>query len=137
MGNRILTTFCMLLIGSCILLGGCTGKEEQAEGETLDFTVVSAGEIPEELAGILEMNKESEMMLSYKLEDYYYLVRGYGEQESGGYSITVNGVWLKEDGIHMETGLIGPSTGENIPKELSYPYIVVKIEYMEKAVIFE
>lgn len=137
MVKRLVTTICILLIGSSVLLWGCTGKEDTTEGTPLDFTVVSDGEIPEELKGILEMNKESEMMLSYKLEDYYYLVRGYGEQDSGGYSITVNGVWQKEDGIHMETGLIGPSSGEDIPKEHSYPYVVVKIEYMEKAVIFE
>jgi len=123
MMKRLLTAFCILLTGVSMLLAGCTKKEDVEKGEPVDFTVVSREEVPEELAEILTMNKEKEIMLSYKLEDHYYLIRGYGRQESGGYSITVNGLWLKEDGIHMETVLVGPSSGEEIPKEPSYPYV--------------
>ena len=135
--KKLITFFSLLLVSSCLLLWGCTAETGSEEGTSLDFTVVSQEEIPEELKGILETNKESELMLSYKIQDYFYLVRGYGKQDSSGYSITVNGVTLMEDGIHMDTSLIGPSSGEEIPKEPSCPYVVVKIEYMEKAVIFD
>lgn len=134
--KKLMVFFSLLLVCSCILLWGCTAETE-SEGTALDFTVVCQEEIPEELKGILETNKESEMMLSYKLQDYFYLVRGYGKQDSGGYSIQVNGVTLREDGIHMDTSLLGPSSGEEIPKTPSCPYVVVKIEYMEKAVVFD
>ena len=72
MGMRLLTAFCILVTGASLLLGGCAGKDEKMQGTPVDFTVVSDEEVPEELQEILNLNKESEMMLSYKLEDYYY-----------------------------------------------------------------
>lgn len=119
-------------------MAGCALSEGADEsGESLEFTVVGAEEIPEQLKSILEANKESEMMMSYKIEDYFYLIRGYGKQDTGGYSITVNSVSLKEDGIHLSTSLLGPPSGEEIPKEPSCPYVVVKIPFLEKQVLFD
>lgn len=127
-----------LFLGATLLLAGCALDEGGAtDGESLEFTVVSPDEIPEELKSILESNKESPMMMSYRIEDFFYLIRGYGKQDTGGYSITVNSVSLKEDGIHMVTSLLGPPAGEEIPKEPSCPYVVVKIPYMEKQVFFD
>lgn len=132
------TWFFVLFLLAGLLLAGCALDEGNAgDGEKLDFTVVSPDEIPEELKSILENNKESEMMMSYKIEDYFYLIRGFGKQDTGGYSITVNNVSLCEDGIHLATSLLGPPAGEEIPKEPSCPYVVVKIQYMEKPVIFD
>lgn len=127
-----------LFLGATLLLAGCALEEGSAsEGESVEFTVVGSEEIPPELKSIVESNKETEMMLSYRIEDYFYLVRGYGKQETGGYSITVDGVTLQEDGIHLATTLLGPPSGEEIPKESSCPYVVVKIAYMEKQVLFD
>ena len=136
--KHFITSLCILLVGAGFLITGCgldTTKEDV--GQSVEFTVVSPEEIPKELAGILDANKESEMMLSYRIEDYFYLIRGYGKQDTGGYSITVNHVVLKDDGIHVNTRLLGPAAGEEIPKEPSCPYVVVKTEYMEKQVIFD
>ena len=127
-----------LFLGAALLMAGCAlDQGEDEAGESLEFTVVSPDEIPEELKSILENNKETEMMLSYQIEGYFYLVRGYGKQETGGYSITVNSLSLKEDGIHLSTSLLGPPAGEEIPKESSCPFVVVKLPYMEKQVLFD
>ena len=37
----------------------------------------------------------------------------------------------------MKTNLIGPPKDEEIIEESTYPYVVVKIEYIEKDVVFE
>lgn len=52
--------------------------------------VVPAEDVPDELKTILEANKESEMMISYRIGDYLYIIRGYGKQETGGCSIAVD-----------------------------------------------
>ena len=49
MGMRLLTAFCILVTGASLLLGGCTGKDEKMQGTSVDFTVVSDEEVPEEL----------------------------------------------------------------------------------------
>ena len=106
-------------------------------GEPLDFTVVPAEDVPDELKTILEANKESEMMISYRIGDYLYIIRGYGKQETGGCSIAVDQLILAEDGIHFSSTLMGPDAGEEIPKEPSCPYVVVKLPWLEQEVFFD
>ncbi len=64
--------------------GGLYTDGREIYGEPLDFTVVPAEDVPDELKTILEANKESEMMISYRnLRDYLYIIRGYGKQYRG------------------------------------------------------
>ena len=74
--------------------------------------------------------------LSFLDEQYLYIVVGYGEQESGGFSIEVEG--LKEDGnkIYIETNLIGPSADKIVKKKATTPYIVIKTEAIDKEIIY-
>ena len=94
-------------------------------------------EIPEELKEIIEENKHEEIKMSYESEGFLYLVRGYGEQKTGGYSIAVNSVLLADDGIHVNTSLIGPAQDKKIAEEPSYPYLVLKMEEHEEPIVFE
>ena len=74
-----------LSLALSLFLAGCVRTEEkEVTGEKLDFTVVPPEEIPEELKSILDANKESEMMISYRIGEYLYIIRGYGKQETGG-----------------------------------------------------
>ena len=65
------------------------------------------------------------------------IVRGYGEQETGGYSICIRDLYLTSNAIIFDTELIGPRKGETISKSPSYPYIVVKVELRDENVVFE
>ena len=83
--KKWLTWLFTLSLGLTLLLAGCTLTEKkEITGEPLDFTVVPAEDVPDELKTILEANKESEMMISYRIGDYLYIIRGYGKQETGG-----------------------------------------------------
>ena len=62
---------------------------------------------------------------------------GYGEQATGGYSISVNELYLTENSIVIDTELKGPEKGETVGVEKSYPYIAVQTEYLENPVIFQ
>ena len=101
-----------LSLALSLFLAGCVRTEEkEVTGEKLDFTVVPPEEIPDELKSILDANKESEMMISYRIGEYLYIIRGYGKQETGGCSIAVDQVLLAEDGIHFSSTLMGPDAG--------------------------
>ena len=136
--KKWLTWLFTLSLGLTLLLAGCTLTEKkEITGEPLDFTVVPAEDVPDELKTILEANKESEMMISYRIGDYLYIIRGYGKQETGGCSIAVDQLILAEDGIHFSSTLMGPDAGEEIPKEPSCPDVVVKLPWLEQEVFFD
>lgn len=126
-------------------LSGCAGKakEENRKIKDIEFTVLAEDNLPEELKQIIEEKKEKEFKITYQDNDYLYICVGYGKQDSGGYSIMVNDLYLTNNAIYVDTNLIGPEA-EN--KELyktqgkdsaSYPYIVLKIEYLDKSVVFD
>lgn len=105
--------------------------------EELEYTVLKKEEVPEELGQIIEENKQGEIKMSYEDGGFTYLVRGYGEQKTGGYSIMVGDFYLASDGIHIETSLIGPSAGEKTVEEPSYPYLVLKTEQRKETIYFD
>ena len=116
----------------------CRGQEETAEKiRDLDFTVVATENIPDELIGLLEEKKTESFYQAYSDGDYMYLCVGYGEQATGGYSIVVNGLYLTEENVCMDTTLVGPGPEEEILESKSYPYLVICTEFIDKTVIFE
>lgn len=119
-------------------LGGCSaGKDDGEKVRDLEFTVVGETEIPEELQKIISEKLTQSFKLTYSNDQNLYIVVGYGEQPTGGYSISVNDLYLTENSIVIDTELTGPGKGENTGNEPSYPYLVVKTEFLENPVIFQ
>jgi hypothetical protein len=130
-----LLTYVLLL---CFALSACkSNKGDTDKIKDLEFTVVEDADLPEKLAKIIEEKKVNPFKLTYSNEDYLYIVQGYGGQKSGGYSISVNDLYLTENAIHVKTNLIGPSKDEPVTQNITYPYIVIKTEYLDKLVVFE
>ena len=122
----------------CCGLTACSVKKYSMEKlRDIEFTVVDEADIPEELLKEIEAGKREAMKLSYGDEGYLYAVRGYGTQETTGYSISVEKCYETEDVICVETTLLGPEKGEEILEKSTYPYIVIKMEYLDKPVVFE
>ena len=134
--KRLILAFCLLLIP--LLFIGCEKeKEEITKIQDLEFTVVEEADIPEELLTSINEKKATPFRMTYSNGNYLYIIRGYGEQKSGGYSISVNDLFLGNNGIYFKTTLIGPAKDELVTQVITHPYIVVKIEFMDKKVIFD
>lgn len=119
-------------------LSGCSvGRDDGGKVRDLEFTVVGDGEVPQELMKTIEEKKSDVFKLTYSDGQSLYIVSGYGEQPTGGYSITVEELYLTENSIVMDTDLKGPENGEDPGSEKSYPYIVIKTEYLENPVVFQ
>lgn len=122
---------------SLFMLGGC--KISESDGTKvadLDYTVVQEDKIPDELKTQINEKKEADFKLTYENGDDLYIIRGYGEQETGGYSIAVDKVYLTTNSVCFQTTLLGPSESEAKSKAPSYPYIVVEIKDQGKNVVF-
>lgn len=135
MFQRICVFLCMNLL--CMCLFGCSEEKAAEKVRDLDFTVVATENIPDELIGVLEEKKATPFYQAYSDGDFMYLCVGYGEQETGGYSITVDELYLTNANVCMSTTLIGPGAAEERLKSPSYPYVVVCTESIDKPVLFE
>lgn len=127
----------ILLVTACLLIGCSVENTDPVKLKDLEFTVVENAEVPEELLTIIEEKKAADFKLTYEDGGYLYIVVGYGEQNTGGYSIAVNELFLTSNAIYIDTNLIGPSKDEKIADAASYPYIVIKTEYLDKSVVFQ
>lgn len=126
------------MILTMVLLCGCSVQsDDNKKLKDLEFTVISQDEIPKELATQIEEKKAEEVKLTYGDNENLYIARGYGAQETGGYSIAVDEVYETENAVFFKSSLIGPTAGEKTDKNISYPFVVIKMKLIDKNVVFE
>lgn len=127
-----------VMILTLVLLCGCSiQSDDNKKLNDLDFTVISQDEIPKELAVQIEEERNDEIKLTYSDNENLYIARGYGTQETGGYSISVDEVYETENAVFFKSSLIGPSAGEKTDNNVSYPWVVIKMKLIDKNVVFE
>lgn len=127
----------LILFAICILAGCGVEKQDAEKLEDLEFTVLDPEKVPEELRNVLEEKKAAPFKVTYEDEGYLYICIGYGEQQSSGYSIAVEDLYLTSNAIYVDTELLGPGNGEETALASTCPYIVLKLEYLDKSVVFE
>ena len=88
-------------------------KDDLKKVRDLEFTVVGETDLPEELKQVI------------------------GEKKTAPFKMTYTELYLTENAIVADTELLGPESAEQTGAEKSYPYIVVKTEYLEEPVIFQ
>ena len=130
---------CMLAAAAVCLLTGCAKEKDPMEKiKDLEFTVLAEENIPEELKKVIEEKKENTFKVTYQDNGFLYICMGYGEQVSGGYSIVVNALYLTDNAVYADTTLLGPDPSDTGIKKTTptYPYIVIKTEFVDKPVVF-
>ncbi|MFP3156168.1 protease complex subunit PrcB family protein [Lachnospiraceae bacterium ZAX-1] len=120
------------------LLNGCSIVETDGKKmEDIEFTVVEESQIPDELKVAIEEKATGEFKLTFATKEELYIVVGYGTQPTNGYSIAVEELYLSSNAIYINTTLIGPAKGDTVSEVESTPYIVTKMKYIDKSVVFE
>ena len=128
-------TIMLILILNLTLMTGCRIEEDKKKKvNDIDFTVVPEENIPKELKTLIDNKKKGEFIVSYGDKENLFIAVGYGEQPIGGYSIQVKELYETKNNIFIDTEFIGPSKSEDVSQTLSYPYIVVQMEYIDKQV---
>ena len=128
----------LAVIAMALCLAGCTAsKDEGDKVRDLDFTVAGDMDVPQELKNLIAEKQQQPFKLTYSDEQNLYIAVGYGVQPTGGYSISVEDLYLTDNSIVIDTELKGPEKGENAGTQQSFPYIVIKTEYLENPVVFQ
>lgn len=136
MSHKIAQIICIAAV--LLLTAGCGEKADKTKKlRDLEFDVMSSEQIPEELQEIIEEKKEESFKLTFSDENTQYICVGYGQQPTGGYSISVTELYETENAVYVHTNLLGPSTEELKKESPSYPHIVIRLEKQEKTVVFE
>ncbi len=137
-GRRLVFFISVVILLLGIVSAGCGVEETDSQKlEDLPYTILEEKEIPQEFLTVIEEKKENIFKLTYSDKENLYIAVGYGVQNTGGYSISVNQCYLTKNAIYFDTTLLGPSKGEKVNEVKSYPYLVIKTKYSEKSVVFE
>lgn len=130
--------FAGMILWSLFFLTGCRFIRIEEEPRTpLEYSIVKPEELPAELEALILEKRAKEFQLTYQSEKEMFLIKGYGQQMSGGYSIQVEELGVTSEAIFFRTKLIGPSDEKIQLSPPSYPYIAVKMAYRKEPVIFE
>lgn len=138
--RKMLKKWCLAVtvLAVFLFLSGCNMEKEDEKRTNLEFTVVSEERLPEEVKKLVDEKKKDVFKITYADSGYLYICIGYGKQETGGYSVTVNDLYATENAIYVDTNLLGPKDAEEKKKkEPSYPYLVLKTPFMDKTVVFD
>ena len=128
----------LIIMGYLFLMCGCSiQKDDMEKLRDIEFTVIDEAKLPVELREYIDEAKADPFEITYGDEGYLYIVKGYGVKETSGYSIEVEECYESSNVICVRTNLLGPPKGEEIHEEDTFPYIVLKIEYSDKSVVFE
>ncbi len=100
MGKRILAW--LLCLGALMGLCGCSlMSTEEVKLRDLDFTILGEELVPAELSAMIEERKTEAFKMTYSDNENLYICVGYGQQETGGYSITVDELYLTEEAVYV------------------------------------
>lgn len=126
----------VVLMGLLLMLAGCSMQKRERLRD-LEATVLSEEVLAEELKEIIDGKKAKPFQITFSDKENLYICIGYGKQETGGYSIALNDLYLTESAVYVSTTLLGPDVSQQTKKTATYPYIVIKTELVEQPVIFE
>lgn len=134
--KRILSVCLVCLM--CMAVFACGKKQDTMEKiKDLECTIIPEDNLPEELFNMIEQKKANAFKITFEDKGFLYICVGYGTQETGGYSIALNELYETSNAIYVDTNLIGPAPEEKSNPVASYPYIVIKTEFIDKPVVFD
>lgn len=135
MRKSIIFVLCLCMAG---ILCACSVEKMNTEKiRDIEFTVLEEDDIPKEMLETIQTKKADTFKITYADKGCLYIAEGYGERGTTGYSIEVKSCYETENAVYIHTNLIGPSKQEEILETKTYPYIVVKMEFIDKNVVFE
>ncbi len=138
--KKYLRILLMMAVTACavVFLAACSVSDLNSGAgekvEDLEYVILDEDRIPEELMPLIEERYEEAFQMTYTDNDYLYVCIGYGKQENSGYTIIVNDFFLGENGVLVDTSLIGPAAGEERINEPQFAYIVMRTEALSQEV---
>lgn len=130
-------TQAMLIDGIKSVLAKAKGADQYNFKNSIDYSIVQIADVPKEFLKEIEEKRVNAFQMTYMDGEYLYIALGYGKMVTGGFSITVHGLYESGDKLCFETELMKPNKDEVVKEEPSYPFIIVKTEKTDRKVSFD
>ena len=128
----------LLLTLLAAFFSGCSERVSKPEKiKDVEYTVQEESLVPEELLAKMKEKQKEPFQMTYVTDGYLYIAKGYGTQETSGYSIRILELYEAAEGVVFSAELIGPGKEEPVLRVETYPYIVVKLPDIGKDVLFQ
>ena len=128
----------LLLAFLLAYLAGCGEQVKKPEKiKDAEYTVQEESLVPEELLNKMKEKQKEPFQMTYATDGYLYIAKGYGSQETSGYSIRITDLYEAAEGLVFSCELIGPAKNEPVLKVETYPYVVVKVKDVGLDVLFQ
>lgn len=128
----------IVLLLAVTLLSGCVDRIQKTEKlRDIPFEVLAKEDVPQEFSNIIEQKKDLPFRLTYTDAGFLYIAEGYGAQLKTGYSVSVTELYETEEAVYLHTNLLGPPKGERTEEITTFPYVVIKLEAIDKTVVFD
>ena len=128
----------LLLAFLLAYIAGCGVQVKKPEKiKDVEYTVQEESLVPEELLAKMKEKQKEPFQMTYATDGYLYIAKGYGSQETSGYSIRVTDLYEAAEGLVFSCELLGPAKDEPVLKVETYPYVVVKLQDMGLDVLFQ
>lgn len=92
---------CVLFLFALTLCGCSFIRIEEEQRVPVEYTIAEPEEIPKEAAGMIEGKKAHRFQMTYQSGEDYYLIKGFGQQMTGGYSIQVEEVSASSNAVFL------------------------------------
>lgn len=135
--SRLLKTAVIIMTVMISFVCVSCSKKQDEKVMDIEFTVCDDSRVPDKLLEQIEKRKTNKFGISYNDGDNLYIAKGYGRQETGGYSIRVTDLYTTAESVVVKTELIGPGEKDLVLRGASYPYVVVMTENIDLPVDFE
>ncbi len=128
----------IVLLLAVTILSGCVDRIQKTEKlRDIPFEVLAKEDVPQEFSNIIEQKKDLPFRLTYTDAGFLYIAEGYGAQLKTGYSVSVTELYETEEAVYLHTNLLGPPKGERTEEITTFPYVVIKLEAIDKTVVFD
>lgn len=130
----------LLLLGMIFGIPGCGSDGPKARTyenmQDVVYEIVSGSDVPHKVNEKIFKAKEKGFGFSYRDGEVMYVAFGFGQQNTGGFSIQVLNAKENETEILIEAQLVAPGPEEVVSTSPSYPYMILKMANVEKDVQF-
>lgn len=99
----------------------------------LDYDIIT-DPLPESVYTLVQKNRTKAGVYSISENGYRYIVVAGGEKPTGGYTLSVDGMWETKGAVYVRTTLHVPAPGEMVPQLITYPCAIVRIQDTKKPV---
>ena len=137
--NNLIKKIIAILICAALAayINGCNVENIDREKiRDLEYVILEEEKIPEEVYEQVVNDMDEFCRKAYVCSDVLYIVVCYGAQPTEGYSIEVDYLYESSNAVLVDTTLKGPSGMDKVAEVISYPYIVLQVENIDKTVVF-